>query len=153
MDKFGIKHTKGILLYGPPGTGKTLIARKISEALNCEKPLIVNGPELNSKYVGEAEKNMRALFEPAEKEQEQKKCCKCKTAKGADGFALEEWQRSGKNAARRQCSACKKVRNGSPWTCHGGCGQILTKDDFSSKMQTQGNKKQCKQCVKKTRKK
>lgn len=72
LDKFGIKHTKGILLYGPPGTGKTLIARKISEALNCEKPLIVNGPELNSKYVGEAEKNMRALFEPAEKEQEQK---------------------------------------------------------------------------------
>ena len=60
------------MLYGPPGTGKTLIARKISEALNCEKPLIVNGPELFDKYVGEAEKKMRELFAPAEKEQEQK---------------------------------------------------------------------------------
>ena len=26
IDKFGLKHVKGILLYGPPGTGKTLIA-------------------------------------------------------------------------------------------------------------------------------
>ena len=27
MDKYGIKHVRGMLLYGPPGTGKTLIAR------------------------------------------------------------------------------------------------------------------------------
>ena len=27
VEKFGIKHIKGILLYGPPGTGKTLVAR------------------------------------------------------------------------------------------------------------------------------
>lgn len=27
IQKFGIKHVKGILLFGPPGTGKTLIAR------------------------------------------------------------------------------------------------------------------------------
>lgn len=26
-DKYGLTHTKGILLYGPPGTGKTLLAR------------------------------------------------------------------------------------------------------------------------------
>jgi vesicle-fusing ATPase len=36
ISKYGIKHTKGILLHGPPGTGKTLIARKIASALNCE---------------------------------------------------------------------------------------------------------------------
>jgi vesicle-fusing ATPase len=27
IDKYGIKHVRGMLLYGPPGTGKTLIAR------------------------------------------------------------------------------------------------------------------------------
>jgi vesicle-fusing ATPase len=27
IEKYGIKHVRGMLLYGPPGTGKTLIAR------------------------------------------------------------------------------------------------------------------------------
>ena len=68
IDKYGYKHVKGILLHGPPGTGKTLIARKISGALNCDKPKIVNGPELFSKYVGETENKVRDLFADAEKE-------------------------------------------------------------------------------------
>lgn len=34
LDKYGIKHVKGMLLFGPPGTGKTLIARQIAQALN-----------------------------------------------------------------------------------------------------------------------
>jgi vesicle-fusing ATPase len=38
IEKYGIKHVKGMLLFGPPGTGKTLIARKIADALNCTKP-------------------------------------------------------------------------------------------------------------------
>ena len=38
LQKYAIKHVKGILLYGPPGTGKTLIARKLSQALNCNDP-------------------------------------------------------------------------------------------------------------------
>jgi vesicle-fusing ATPase len=33
LEKYGIKHVKGMLLYGPPGTGKTLIARQIAFAL------------------------------------------------------------------------------------------------------------------------
>ena len=57
-----------MLLYGPPGTGKTLIARKIADALNCTEPLIINGPEIFDKFVGEAERKVRELFEPAEKE-------------------------------------------------------------------------------------
>ena len=57
-----------MLLYGPPGTGKTLIARKIAEALNCDKPKVVNGPEIFNKYVGESEAKIRELFAPAEKE-------------------------------------------------------------------------------------
>jgi vesicle-fusing ATPase len=61
-----------MLLYGPPGTGKTLIARKIADALNCTKPKVVNGPEIFDKFVGEAERKIRELFEDAEKEMKEK---------------------------------------------------------------------------------
>jgi vesicle-fusing ATPase len=44
IEKFGIKHIKGILLYGPPGTGKTLIARQLANALKAKTVQIVNGP-------------------------------------------------------------------------------------------------------------
>ena len=30
LEKYGIKHIKGMLLFGPPGTGKTLIARQLA---------------------------------------------------------------------------------------------------------------------------
>lgn len=66
--KMNIKHTKGLLLYGPPGTGKTLMARQIAKILNAHDPKIVNGPEILSKYVGESERNIRALFADAEEE-------------------------------------------------------------------------------------
>lgn len=62
IDKFGIKHVKGILLYGPPGTGKTLIARQLAKCLKAKELKIVNGPEIFSKYVGESEENIRKLF-------------------------------------------------------------------------------------------
>jgi vesicle-fusing ATPase len=68
IDKYGIKHVKGMLLYGPPGTGKTLIARQIAKVLDCNEPKIVNGPEIFDKYVGGSEKKIRELFEPAEKD-------------------------------------------------------------------------------------
>jgi len=66
--ELGLSHIKGCLLYGPPGTGKTLIARKVADILGCAEPKLVNGPEVESKWVGEAEKKIRALFEDAEKE-------------------------------------------------------------------------------------
>ena len=69
IQKYGIKHVKGMLLYGPPGTGKTLIARKIAEVLKAHEPKLVNGPEIFSKFVGESEKNIRELFADAEKEE------------------------------------------------------------------------------------
>ena len=61
-----------MLLYGPPGTGKTLIAGKIAGALNCEKPKIVNGPEIFDKFVGGSEEKVRLLFKEAEEEQSEK---------------------------------------------------------------------------------
>ena len=68
VKKLGVKHVKGMLLYGPPGTGKTLIARQIGKMLNGNEPKIVNGPEVLSKYVGQSEENVRALFADAEAE-------------------------------------------------------------------------------------
>ncbi len=69
IERFGIKHIKGILLYGPPGTGKTLIARQLSKALKARSLQIVNGPEIFSKFIGDSEENIRKLFEPARKDE------------------------------------------------------------------------------------
>ena len=69
LEKYGISHVKGMLLYGPPGTGKTLIARTLAQALNAEECIVVNGPELFDKYVGETEKKIRDLFAKAEQDQ------------------------------------------------------------------------------------
>jgi len=72
LRKLGISHVKGMLLYGPAGTGKTLIARQIGKMLNGKEPKVVNGPEILSKYVGQSEENIRALFAEAEAEQQEK---------------------------------------------------------------------------------
>ena len=70
INKMGIKHVKGIILHGPPGTGKTLIARNIGKLLTNRKPVIINGPEILNKYVGEAERKLREIFEEAELEKQ-----------------------------------------------------------------------------------
>jgi vesicle-fusing ATPase len=62
----------GMLLFGPPGTGKTLIARQIGKLLGGIEPIVINGPEILSKFVGESESNMRKAFEPAIKDQKDK---------------------------------------------------------------------------------
>lgn len=72
INKLGIKHIKGLILYGPPGTGKTLIAKKISNIITKVEPKIVNGPEILNKYIGESERQIRELFEEAEKEYKEK---------------------------------------------------------------------------------
>ena len=54
----------GILLYGPPGTGKTLFAKAVAGELDAVF-LNVVGSALLSKWVGDAEKNVDALFEEA----------------------------------------------------------------------------------------
>jgi vesicle-fusing ATPase len=64
--RLGVNHVRGILLSGPPGCGKTLLARELAQMLGARPAQIVNGPEILDKFVGEAEKNIRALFTPAE---------------------------------------------------------------------------------------
>jgi len=66
--RLGIDHVRGVLLSGPPGCGKTLLARELARELGARDPQIVNGPEILDKFVGEAERKVRGLFEPAEAE-------------------------------------------------------------------------------------
>jgi SpoVK/Ycf46/Vps4 family AAA+-type ATPase len=56
-----------LCFYGAPGTGKTALAEHIAKAL--ERPLIIKqASDLMSKYVGETEQNMAAMFAEAEAE-------------------------------------------------------------------------------------
>jgi AAA+ superfamily predicted ATPase/ATP-dependent DNA ligase len=54
----------GVLLAGPPGTGKTLLARAVAGECGAHVE-IVSGPALLSKWVGESEAALRAIFERA----------------------------------------------------------------------------------------
>ncbi|CAH8555265.1 unnamed protein product [Schistosoma rodhaini] len=52
---------KGLLLFGPPGTGKTLIGKCIASQSNSTF-FSISASSLTSKWVGEGEKLVRALF-------------------------------------------------------------------------------------------
>lgn len=54
-------------LWGPPGTGKTMTVHAIAKDLG-KKILVLNYADIESKYVGEAPKNLIAAFDMAEKE-------------------------------------------------------------------------------------
>ncbi|NDB63720.1 MAG: AAA family ATPase [Nitrosopumilaceae archaeon] len=60
----GIKPPRGILLYGPPGCGKTLLARAVATESGSNM-ILVRGPEILSKWVGESEKAIREIFRKA----------------------------------------------------------------------------------------
>jgi len=62
--KMGIKIPRGVLLYGPPGCGKTILARALAAECGANM-ILVRGPEILSKWVGESEKAIREIFRKA----------------------------------------------------------------------------------------
>jgi len=62
--KMGIKPPKGALIYGPPGCGKTLIGRALATETGANM-ILVKGPEILSKWIGESEKAIREIFRKA----------------------------------------------------------------------------------------
>lgn len=66
FERLGIEPPKGVLMYGPPGSGKTLLAKAVANESEAHF-ITINGPEIVSKYVGEAEERLRNIFTEADK--------------------------------------------------------------------------------------
>jgi SpoVK/Ycf46/Vps4 family AAA+-type ATPase len=71
--KFHVTPPRGVLFHGPPGTGKTLLARALAASVGSGGQKITfymrKGADALSKWVGEAERQLRLLFEEARKTQ------------------------------------------------------------------------------------
>ncbi|KAJ5326070.1 ATPase AAA-type core [Penicillium brevicompactum] len=73
FQRFKITPPRGVLFHGPPGTGKTLMARALANSVSSEGKKVTfymrKGADALSKWVGEAERQLRLLFEEARKNQ------------------------------------------------------------------------------------
>lgn len=73
FQRFGVTPPRGVLFHGPPGTGKTLVARALAASCSTSGQKISffmrKGADCLSKWVGEAERQLRLLFEEAKNAQ------------------------------------------------------------------------------------
>ncbi len=63
-ERFDVRPGGGVLLYGPPGTGKTLLARATAGEIEATF-FHISPADVLSKWFGEAEQNIRKLFDAA----------------------------------------------------------------------------------------
>ncbi|MFQ5852749.1 MAG: AAA family ATPase [Candidatus Binatia bacterium] len=59
-----VRPPPGILLHGPPGTGKSLLAQAVAREFQANF-ILVKGPEIFSKWLGESEAELRYIFQLA----------------------------------------------------------------------------------------
>ncbi|KAJ1920884.1 hypothetical protein IWQ60_006895 [Tieghemiomyces parasiticus] len=64
--RLGLKPPAGILLYGAPGSGKTTFAQALATESGMNT-LVIRGPEVFSKYMGDTEAILRRIFAVARK--------------------------------------------------------------------------------------
>ena len=73
FQQFKVTPPRGVLFHGPPGTGKTLLARALASSVSSQGKKVTfymrKGADALSKWVGEAERQLRLLFEEARKNQ------------------------------------------------------------------------------------
>ena len=73
FQRFHVTPPRGVLFHGPPGTGKTLLARALASSVSAEGRKVTfymrKGADALSKWVGEAERQLRLLFDEARKTQ------------------------------------------------------------------------------------
>ena len=73
FQRFHVTPPRGVLFHGPPGTGKTLLARALASSVSTRGRKVTfymrKGADALSKWVGEAERQLRLLFDEARKTQ------------------------------------------------------------------------------------